>query len=443
MKIEVAILGGGVAGLGAAYALVKKGISPIMIEKSNDLGGLASSYKINNFYIERFYHHLFPTDNIIFNLANELRIKNKIIWKKTKMGFYYKNKLYGFTGPLDLLMFKPLSFIDRIRLGITLFWIGVDNSHKNLDKVSAKKWIIKTFGNEIYKKIFEPMLKIKFAMSIDDASAAFVLGRLKARIKSRSKYMASEKLGYMVGGYNEIIKSLYDRIKNKSLLLKNSEILEIIHTKHNYKIKIKKNKKIMKIEAKYVINTLPLEIFSRVAKKFPKKSMEHIDKIKYQAVVCATLGLRKKLSDYYWINISSADLPFHGAIEHTNFTPSKYYNKNNIAYLFNYVTPEHKLWTMKEDQIKKIYLSGLFKMFPHMKNDDVLWFKLSRERYATPIFLKGYQENMEKIENLNNFYFAGSFKIYPHSRNINNVIKTGFDAAENLLKNIQPKNIYK
>ena len=87
-----------------------------------------------------------------------------------------------------------------------------------------------------------------------------------------------------------------------------------------------------------------------------------------------------------------------------------------------------------QNTIKKIYLSGLFKMFPHIKNDDILWFRLSKERYATPMFLRGYEDNMKKIENFDNLYFAGSFKIYPHSRNINNVIKTGFDAAQAILK---------
>ena len=435
MKIEVAILGGGVAGLGAAYALVKKGISPIMIEKSNDLGGLASSYKINNFYIERFYHHLFPTDNIIFNLANELRIKNKIIWRKTKMGFYYKNKLYGFTSPFDLLLFKPLSFLNRMRFGFGIFKIKFIKNINYLDNISAKKWIIGTFGYDIYDKIFQPMLKIKFGISLDKASAAFVCGRLKARAESRSNNMDSEKLGYMMGGYNEIINALNNKIKKESNILKNSEIVEIKKSKDNFNIKIRKNNKIANIKVKYIINTLPLEIFSKIAKNFPKNVMTHIKNIKYQAVICATLGLKKNLSKYYWINISSSNLPFQGVIEHTNFIPGKNYDDNNVIYLFNYISPDHKFWHKSNDELKKIYLSGLFKMFPKLKKEDVLWFKISRERYATPVFLRGYEDNLKKIKNLNDIFFAGSFKIYPHSRNINNVIKTGFDAAENLLKN--------
>ena len=434
MKSEIVILGGGIASLGASYRLVKNKMNPVIIEKSGGIGGLASSYKIGNFHIERFYHHLFPTDEIIFSLAKELGIKNRIVWRKTKMGFYYKNRLYGFTSPVDLLLFKPLDFPDRIRFGLEMLKIAFFNDYENLDHVSASKWLTKTFGSNIYEKIFKPMLKIKFAMSIDDASAAFVYGRLKARIKSRSGSMASEKLGYMIGGYNKIIDALHNEIKNESVLLANSEILEVAYSNAGCKIKIRRNGKIEVIDAAYVINTLPLEVFAKVAKKFPEDAMQAIKKIKYQAVICAAIGLKKKLSDYYWINISSDDIPFHGVIEHTNFMPSRYYDGNSIVYLFNYADAENRLWKMKEEEIKKIYLSGLFKMFPKIGDRDVLWFRLSKERYATPIFLKGYEKHMEKIENLHNFFFAGSFKIYPYSRNINNVIKTGFDAAEELLK---------
>ncbi|MBI3026898.1 NAD(P)/FAD-dependent oxidoreductase [Candidatus Woesearchaeota archaeon] len=434
MAEKIVVLGGGASALGAAYELAKHNFNTTIIEKGKNIGGLASSYKIDGFYIERFYHHFFPTDELVFQLAKELGIKDKFIWRKTKMGFYYKNKLYGFTSPLDILRFKPLAFMDRIKFGLSMLKIAKNRDYGNLDKVSAEKWLIGVFGRDAYEKIFRPMLKIKFAMSIDNASAAFVYGRLHARAKSRSKSLVSEKLGYMEGGYNSLIKALYNRIRAKSEIIYNSDIVEIRYSKDRYIIKISKSNKIKIIEADYVINTLPLEIFSRIAKNFPGKLMHCIKKIKYQAVICATIGLKRRLSDYYWINVSSADLPFHGVIEHTNFIPSRNYKNFHIVYIFNYVSPEHEFWKVNESSIKKAYLSGLQKMFPHMNRKDILWFKLSKERYATPIFLQGYEENMKKIENARNLYFAGSFKIYPNSRNVNNVIRTGIDAAKDLLK---------
>ena len=435
MKRDIAILGGGVAALGAAYNLAKNNISPTIIERGIEFGGLASSYKIGGFCIERFYHHFFPTDTLVFELAKELGIQEKIVWRKTKMGFYYKDKLYPFTTPIDLLRFEPLLLKNRIRFGLGMLRIATKNDFGNLDNKNAREWLIETFGDEVYEKIFRPMLGIKFAMSLNDASAAFVHGRLAARASSRSKNLSSEKLGYMEGGYDLLVGKMYDFIKDGSEIFLNSQILQVEYRKNYCKIKIERGKKFEIIQAREVINTLPLEIFARIAKNFPKKIMGAIGNVKYQAIICAVIGIKKKLSDYYWINISSSNLPFHGVIEHTNFMPSSNYENNHIAYIFNYVTCEHEFWKMEDEEIKGVYLEGLMKMFPQIKKSDILWFRLSKERYATPIFLKGYENNMKKIESLGNVHFAGSFRIYPNSRNVNNVIKTGIDAAREVIYN--------
>src|SRR3989338_6558428 len=220
-KNTVVILGGGVAELGAAYELVKHDVRPIIIEKSADIGGLAGSYHVDNYSIEKFYHHFFPTDEIVFQLARELGLEDKLLWRKAPMGFYYKDRLYGFTSPLDILRFKPLSIVNRIRFGLTMLKIGRQKQFGQLDRKNAREWLIGEFGDEIYKKIFEPLLKIKFAMSLDRASAAFVYGRLHARAESRIKNINAEKLGYMEGGYSQLLEAMHRTIKSKSTIMLN------------------------------------------------------------------------------------------------------------------------------------------------------------------------------------------------------------------------------
>ena len=50
------IIGGGLAGLAAAYRLAGKD-EIILIEKEPVLGGMASSYRINDYHIEKYYHY--------------------------------------------------------------------------------------------------------------------------------------------------------------------------------------------------------------------------------------------------------------------------------------------------------------------------------------------------------------------------------------------------
>ena len=64
------ILGAGIAGLGASYALKKKAEENIVVEKEKYYGGLCSSFVINGFRFDRFVHLSFSTVeevNAIFN----------------------------------------------------------------------------------------------------------------------------------------------------------------------------------------------------------------------------------------------------------------------------------------------------------------------------------------------------------------------------------------
>jgi len=88
----IAILGGGLTGLTAAYYLAKKGHQVTIFEKEKTLGGLASGFKNNNWdwYLERTVHHLFANDDDILNFAKEIGF-NKIFFKEPETASLYEN----------------------------------------------------------------------------------------------------------------------------------------------------------------------------------------------------------------------------------------------------------------------------------------------------------------------------------------------------------------
>ena len=54
----IGIVGGGIAGLSAAYRLQQHGHEVRVFEASDDLGGLAAVYETGGDHVEKFYHHL-------------------------------------------------------------------------------------------------------------------------------------------------------------------------------------------------------------------------------------------------------------------------------------------------------------------------------------------------------------------------------------------------
>ena len=136
--MKVGIIGGGISGLTAGYILAKKGNAVTIFEGSDILGGLASGFKIHGSNLERSYHHIFKTDTEIQDLVKELKIEDELKWHPSSLAVYYDGKLYPFSSPFDLLKFRPLSLVNRIRTGIVAFYLQKTTKWQRMEKVTAE-----------------------------------------------------------------------------------------------------------------------------------------------------------------------------------------------------------------------------------------------------------------------------------------------------------------
>jgi protoporphyrinogen oxidase len=125
-NLKIAVIGSGYTGLVAALKLAEQGFNVTVFEKSNVVGGLASDFNIEGASLERAYHHIFKTDTDIISMANELGVGNKIKWHDSSVAIYYNNTLYPFKGAMDLIKFKPLNLINRIRAGLVVIYLQKD-----------------------------------------------------------------------------------------------------------------------------------------------------------------------------------------------------------------------------------------------------------------------------------------------------------------------------
>ena len=54
---HIVVIGGGFAGLSAAWELVERGIRVTLCEADEEVGGLAGSFEVGGTRLEKFYHH--------------------------------------------------------------------------------------------------------------------------------------------------------------------------------------------------------------------------------------------------------------------------------------------------------------------------------------------------------------------------------------------------
>jgi len=132
--VRIAVIGGGIAGLSAAYELLKAGQEVHLFERSNFLGGQVVTIPLYGTPIELAYHHLFTSDVVMQELMAELGIIDKLEWYPSKVGWFKGGKIYPFVTPMDLLRFKPLRPWNRLRLGLVVLFLQRYKNWKALEK---------------------------------------------------------------------------------------------------------------------------------------------------------------------------------------------------------------------------------------------------------------------------------------------------------------------
>ena len=124
--MKIAIIGAGLAGLSAAYDLVKAGHQVSIYEATDQVGGLASGFKEPqwDWSVEKFYHHWFQSDSSMLGLIEELDLSEKVIFPRPVTVMYHNGKFSPFDTILAALLYPGLGWgINKIRFVITSYSI--------------------------------------------------------------------------------------------------------------------------------------------------------------------------------------------------------------------------------------------------------------------------------------------------------------------------------
>jgi protoporphyrinogen oxidase len=421
--MKIGIIGGGLTGLTAAFLLSKKH-KVTVFEKENYLGGMASSYMVKwhgkKYPITKTYHHILDGDKTTVDIIRKLGLERKLNRKKVKTGFIYNEKIMGFSTPAEILRF-PIPFSDKLRL---VKFILLDMKKRNwddLEGVNTKQWITQKAGKVNYDVFFNQLIRNKFQDSPEKIAASWFGTRF---VKESSSFL--KKFGWLKGGVIQIINNFENSIrKNKGRILTNSEVVSI----RNKKITYLKNKKRKKIQFDLIVSTVPPEIFLKIIGKIPKDLETSFKKIKYLSCICATVGLKKKMFDQYWLNILDK-LPFVVLFNHTALYEDAAPRGKSVCYLVTYLKDNEKLWKKSENQIKDIYLKAIKKIIPDFE-ENIEWFNIFKVKHAEAIYKLGFTN---PPTNYDGIYFGGIYKIYPKIRNMASAMEEGVNIANEIEK---------
>jgi protoporphyrinogen oxidase len=435
--MRVGIIGGGVAGLAAAYELTKRGHYAEVFEQAPFLGGQASTFDVGGGRLERGYHHLFVSDMDMTELIHELGLGEKLAWLESQGGLYHDGKIWSFSTPMDLLRFKPLSLFSRVRVGFWTFALQKTKNWGKFEGITAKDWLSGHMGRRGYEVIWEPLLRGKFGEYHDQVSMTWLWGKIYLRVASRGKGLQKERLGYPMGSFGEVIDTLRDRIVEQggevhiSAGVKRVAVvdgvaagLEAVLPGQEPEVK----------EYDAVIATTPSYVFTRLAPPLPDGYREKLEGVKYLSAVLMVLVMDRPLSPKYWMSIADTSMPFVAVIEHTNMIDKSLYGGHHMVYLSNYPNPDSELYRASPEELLDQFEPHLRKINPDFDRAWVLEYHHHRIDGAQPIIGINYGERVPDHRTpFKNLYLANTTQIYPEDRGTNYSVRLGRRVARMVL----------
>lgn len=429
MQKSLIVVGGGITGLTIAYIASKSDYDVTVLESNKEFGGLLNTFDICNNQLEHFYHHFFTHDKEIHWLIKELGLSNNLFYKKTSMGVYRNKTTYKFDGVIDLMNFKPISIFGKIRFAITSLYIGKFANWKKYESISTLDWFYKFAGIKVTNSLWKPLLDIKFGPFSDKVPLSWMIGRLRQRMSSRKQ--GEERLGYLEGSLNVLLRKLIKELKSNGVkLVSNSKVNNLI---------IEENiiKGVVTNESQYLANktifTIPSVYLVDLIKPFNVKLAKKIESIEYFGATCVILELNKKLSDIYWLNIAEEEFPFGGIIEHTNFISPDNYEGKHIVYLSRYFAKNEDISEMSKKEIIDLMIPSLKKIYKKLDDSNIEKIHVFKTNTAAPVCDLNFSKKVIKVKTeIKNLFISSMMHVYPDERSVNNSIRIAANTCKEM-----------
>jgi protoporphyrinogen oxidase len=381
--------------------------------------------------LERFYHHWFTNDRSLMELAAELGLTDALVHRRVGTGMYYASSLFRLSSPLDVLRFRPLSMVGRLRLGMALAAARSVRRWQDLDDKPAALWLRRICGEEAYRIVWEPLLRGKFGAHAERISAAWFWSKFRLRGSSRGRD-GREQLVYCRGGFAAVADAMVRRIEQAggrvitgarvtALATSNGRIASVSTADASY-------------PADAAMLTTPLPIAAQLLSgHVPQSYRDDLARIRFLANRCLVLELARPLSDLYWINVNDPSFPFVGVIEHTNFADDAAYGRRHLVYLSRYCPPGDPFLSLSNEDALAFALPHLRRMFPAFEPKMVLGAHSWQAEHAQPVVEVGYGKLIPPHETpIGGVYLASMAQVYPQDRGTNYAVRDGRKVAASL-----------
>ena len=445
-KKEVVIIGGGPAGLTAAYELCKLGLQPIVLEKENKVGGLSRTESYKGYYFDLGGHRFFTKVKEVKRLWHET-LNGEFLRRPRLSRIYYNRRFFFY--PL-----KPLNAL--VGLGFwesTLIVLSYVKwhffPHKRED--TFEEWVTNRFGKRLFQTFFKTYTEKVWGIPCSELKAEWAAQRIKdlslktavlsmfVKPKKTIKTLI-EEFEYPRLGPGLMWRTLTEGIERYNGRVRlSSDVVKIIRDGRRIEsVMVANNGAQETISGESFISSMPVtEFINKLHPEPPEEVLTAATKLKYRDFLTVCLIVNKPhLFPDNWIYIHDPTVRVGRIQNFKNWSPEMVPDQEKTSLGLEYFCSEgDELWTMSDTDlielgIREVERIGL------ATSSDVEDGCVIRVPKSYPIYDSDYREGLETIrkfvDGLENFQTVGRNGLHRYN-NQDHAMLTGMLAVRNLV----------
>lgn len=428
-KPKIAILGGGPAGLGAAWQLTKQKKAEVtLFEQGGEVGGNAGSFEIDGIPVDYGSHRLHPACKTeILSDLKEL-LQDDLLSRPRHGRIRLRGRWIHFPlKPKDLLLNLPASFA----FGVTLDSL-TKNFHRkvHLENETFATVLERGLGKTICHDFYFPYAKKIWGIQPEDISptqayrrvSAGSLGKMARKILGVIPGRKSPMVGrfyYPNQGYGQISRAIAEEAEKLGADIQVNTAVKKITLGEPNRIEVVRNNRVESVEADFIWSTIPVSILARIVDPpAPPEVSDASKQIKYRAMILIYLVLeQQQFTPYDAHYFPEEDIKLTRLSEPKNYSARNEPNNRTILCGELPCMIGDESWNASDEELWDVVKYSLERCELAIKAPMI---KVITKRlpFAYPIYQKGYEEYFycldEWVCSLDNVLTFGRQGLFAH-----------------------------